>query len=117
MLLKGGKPMPVAAAAMRPGASETDLSAFLPESLRKLDDPQKDIPRIARDAALVREIEQALVRVPTTHHLHRQDARTLRLPPGSVHLVLTSPPYWTLKEYNPADGQLGHVADYDQFLA
>lgn len=33
----------------------------------------------------------------------------------SVHLVLTSPPYWTLKEYNQQSGQLGHVVDYETF--
>jgi DNA modification methylase len=38
------------------------------------------------------------------------------LEPNSVHLVLTSPPYWTLKEYRDSEGQLGHVEDYDQFL-
>jgi DNA modification methylase len=38
------------------------------------------------------------------------------LPDGSVHLVVTSPPYWTLKRYNDVEGQLGHVADYEQFL-
>jgi DNA modification methylase len=30
--------------------------------------------------------------------------------------VLTSPPYWTLKQYRRSDGQLGYIADYDQFL-
>jgi DNA modification methylase len=35
---------------------------------------------------------------------------------GAVHLVLTSPPYWTLKEYRDTDGQLGHIADYEEFL-
>ena len=34
----------------------------------------------------------------------------------SVHLVVTSPPYWTLKTYNDSPGQLGHVADYERFL-
>ena len=34
----------------------------------------------------------------------------------SVQLVLTSPPYWTLKEYRDTAGQLGHVADYEEFL-
>ncbi len=29
--------------------------------------------------------------------------------------VLTSPPYWTLKEYPSRNGQLGMVADYEQF--
>ncbi|MGB2679367.1 MAG: site-specific DNA-methyltransferase [Candidatus Acidiferrum sp.] len=38
------------------------------------------------------------------------------LEPQSVHLVLTSPPYWTLKEYRDSEGQLGHVGDYDEFL-
>jgi len=39
------------------------------------------------------------------------------LTPDSVHLVLTSPPYWTLKEYRRGDGQLGFVSDYEEFLA
>ncbi|MGE5577243.1 MAG: DNA methyltransferase [Syntrophothermus sp.] len=34
----------------------------------------------------------------------------------SVHLVITSPPYWTLKEYPARDGQLGLVEDYEVFL-
>ncbi len=45
------------------------------------------------------------------------DARDLSwLPDESVHLVVTSPPYWTLKRYNERFGQLGHVADYERFL-
>jgi DNA modification methylase len=38
------------------------------------------------------------------------------LEPESIHLVLTSPPYWTLKKYRDGKDQLGHVADYDTFL-
>jgi DNA modification methylase len=55
----------------------------------------------------------------TTSHILRQgDARDLSfIPDGSVHLVLTSPPYWTLKKYNDHPDQLGHVADYEDFLA
>jgi len=34
---------------------------------------------------------------------------------GSVHLALTSPPYWTLKDYPCREGQLGLVEDYDAF--
>lgn len=49
--------------------------------------------------------------------LHQGDARELDwLPDESVHLVVTSPPYWTLKEYNDIPGQLGHVEDYEHFL-
>jgi site-specific DNA-methyltransferase (adenine-specific) len=34
----------------------------------------------------------------------------------SVHLVVTSPPYWTLKKYNEHPAQLGQVADYERFV-
>jgi DNA modification methylase len=45
------------------------------------------------------------------------DARSLDfLDDESVHLVLTSPPYWNLKRYNEQPGQLGHIADYEEFL-
>jgi DNA modification methylase len=30
--------------------------------------------------------------------------------------VVTSPPYWTLKEYNEHDDQLGWIEDYEEFL-
>ena len=44
------------------------------------------------------------------------DARELDwIPDESVHLVLTSPPYWTLKRYPENDLQLGHVVDYERF--
>jgi DNA modification methylase len=44
------------------------------------------------------------------------DARELSwIADESVHLVLTSPPYWTLKEYPSNENQLGLVADYEQF--
>jgi site-specific DNA-methyltransferase (adenine-specific) len=38
------------------------------------------------------------------------------LAPESVHLVVTSPPYWSLKQYNEVEGQLGHIEDYEAFL-
>ncbi len=54
----------------------------------------------------------------TTHRIKLGDARDLSwLPDRSMHLVVTSPPYWTLKEYakdNPA--QLGDVPGYEDFL-
>jgi len=78
---------------------------------------QTDIPRLARDVAAMEQLEQALLRIPTQHYLVRGDAREMRtLAAESAHLVLTSPPYWTLKKYDDADGQLGHVSGYDEFL-
>lgn len=55
---------------------------------------------------------------PTTHRLWVGDARQAlgSLPEASVHLVVTSPPYWTLKRYEDAPGQLGHLEDYEAFL-
>ena len=53
----------------------------------------------------------------TLHRLVRGDARDLSFVPNeSVHLVVTSPPYWNLKRYNDIPGQLGHVEDYEVFL-
>jgi site-specific DNA-methyltransferase (adenine-specific) len=50
-------------------------------------------------------------------NLRRGDARDLTwIPDESAHLVVTSPPYWTLKDYNDHPDQLGHVEDYEQFL-
>jgi len=54
---------------------------------------------------------------PTTHRLIQADARQLDfIPDRSVHLVVTSPPYWTLKRYNENPNQLGHVEQYEEFL-
>ena len=55
----------------------------------------------------------------TSHRIYLGDAREMPeigdLP--CVHLVVTSPPYWTLKRYpgTASDGQLGSTRDYDQF--
>ena len=94
-----------------------DLSEFLPENIGDLSDIQKSIPRIAKDTRLTDLIEKTLPSIPTTHDLYLGDAREMPHPESeSVHLVLTSPPYWTLKEYNRGEGQLGYVEDYEQFL-
>mgnify|MGYP005870215303 CR=1 FL=1 len=53
----------------------------------------------------------------TTHRLVLGDARRLDfLPDASVHLIVTSPPYWILKRYNENPGQLGHIEQYEEFL-
>ena len=54
---------------------------------------------------------------PTRHIVRRGDARDLAfIPTGSVHLVVTSPPYADLKEYPEEPGQLGNIPDYDEIL-
>jgi DNA modification methylase len=54
---------------------------------------------------------------PTLHRLINGDARDLSfIDDESVHLVVTSPPYWNLKRYNENPDQLGHIQDYETFL-
>ena len=54
----------------------------------------------------------------TSHRLINGDARDLSfLADASIHLVVTSPPYWNLKHYNENPDQLGHVQEYEVFLA
>jgi len=53
----------------------------------------------------------------TVHRLINGDARDISfLANESVHLVITSPPYWNLKRYNEHPNQLGHIQDYESFL-
>ncbi len=53
----------------------------------------------------------------TAHRLRLGDARDLSwIPDGSVHLIVTSPPYWTLKKYEENERQLGEIEDYNAFL-
>jgi DNA modification methylase len=97
---------------------EVVLREYAPASLACLRESQVAIPKLAKDEIAARDIEGILPTLPTTHEMRRADARELEfLPAESVHLVLTSPPYWTLKQYNQSDGQLGSVDDYDVFLA
>jgi site-specific DNA-methyltransferase (adenine-specific) len=53
----------------------------------------------------------------TRHTVHLGDARDLGwIPDGSVHLVVTSPPYGSLKQYPGSPGQLGNLDSYEEFL-
>jgi DNA modification methylase len=55
-------------------------------------------------------------REPRNLTIHHGDARELDwIPDESVHLVVTSPPYWTLKRYPDHERQLGHVEEYERF--
>jgi DNA modification methylase len=93
------------------------LLRYVPPDLGNMDDMQKAIPRLAKDKSAVERIERAIKSVPTHHWLNRADGRDLsRVASNSIHLVLTSPPNWTLKEYRDSTGQLGHVENYEEFL-
>lgn len=95
-----------------------DLHAALPEDLRNLGDPDAAIPKLSQDATRMAQIEQVVRSLPTTHELRLADSRAMDfLEDQSVHLIVTSPPYWTLKEYNVSEGQLGYVRDYEEFVS
>jgi modification methylase len=97
---------------------KAQLPAFIPIEIENTDISQSEIPRIAKDLKLIAKIEDSIQKIPTNHQLRHGNARSMDfLKEGSVHLVLTSPPYWILKEYNDHKDQMGHVIDYEQFLA
>lgn len=52
----------------------------------------------------------------TTHKLIQGDSRNLSLiKDNSVHLIITSPPYWQLKDYGN-DGQIGFHDSYESYI-
>ena len=76
------------------------------------------LPRVAKDPREVQKVADALREMPSRHRMILGDARRLSESIDEpVHLIVTSPPYWTLKEYDHDSGQLGHVAGYDRFVA
>src|SRR5438874_10170752 len=84
------------------------LSRFVPEELKAVfgeEDVQSAFPAIAKNSALMDLVDNVVQQIPTEHRLVRTDATQFRLPAESVHLVLTSPPYWTLKQYRDHDRQ------------
>lgn len=98
-------------------ANTRDPAAWVPAEVGVITNHQTDLPRIAKDIRATAAIEAKLAEIPTTHSLHRADARQIEfLADNSVHLVVTSPPYWTLKEYRQHKDQLGHIAEYEEFL-
>ena len=101
------------------GGPWPDLERVVPTKL--LDsasrDPQRSVPSAARDLQAVADVEAVVRGLPTRHELFCGDGRRLEeLPDESVHLALTSPPYWTLKTYPERAGQLGSIEAYEEFL-
>lgn len=95
-----------------------DLNVYLPEGVNRTDNLDKLIPSLAKSKPDMCKIEAALKRIPTNHKLLLADSTAID--PAeleSVHLVVTSPPYWVLKRYREHEGQLGHIKDYNRFLA
>jgi hypothetical protein len=52
------------------GALGVDLTKFVPGEVFPLENPQTDIPRIARDPRLTGLIDSAVQKIPTFHSLN-----------------------------------------------
>jgi DNA modification methylase len=93
------------------------FSEFVPMEVGNLENPQTAIPRLAKDGKIIHVIEAAVQKISTTHSIFLGDARRIRqLAADNIHLIVTSPPYWTLKTYRNTPGQLGHIENYELFL-
>jgi hypothetical protein len=105
-------------------AEHASLREYVPETCQELLDKsatelRSAIPELARDTGRMSDVEQAVKSLPSHHELHRRDARDLDfIDDESVHLAVTSPPYFNLKDYDTesdSDEQLGDIDDYARF--
>lgn len=79
---------------------------------------KRGIPILAKDPVALQRIAAAVANMHTHHRIVHGDARDLSfIESESVHLIVTSPPYWDLKVYPESAGQLGNFDDYDQFMS
>ncbi|HMO24760.1 MAG TPA: site-specific DNA-methyltransferase [Tepidisphaeraceae bacterium] len=85
--------------------------------LPKNDSDPGALPALLEANRELRHLEWPAPYRQTSHRLRIGDARDLSfIADESVHLVVTSPPYWTLKQYNDHPEQMGSINDYDHFL-
>lgn len=94
--------------------TKANLSEFVPKEIDIHNLSQTDFPRIAKDKELTKKIKSAVKKIPTSQRLILGDSRKMGM--EDVHLILTSPPYWIIKDYEPIEGQLGLIKDYEEFL-
>ncbi len=76
------------------------------------------LPGMARNPEYSARVAAAVHEVVSNHRIIQGDSRDLSaFPSRSVHLVVTSPPYWNLKKYNDTPSQLGTVGNYESFVS
>ena len=52
----------------------------------------------------------------TSHKIIIGDSRNMKeIPNNSVHLIITSPPYWQLKDYG-VEEQIGFNDSYEEYI-
>lgn len=86
-------------------------------ALAAADNSPKALAYLQRVNAQLRKLPWPTPYASTRHVLRSGDARDLSsIPDESIHLVVTSPPYFTLKQYARRDGQMAEICDYEAFL-
>jgi len=111
---------------------KSELGNHVPESCRYLlhkseKELRSAIPELARDWSKMVDIENAVKDIPSNHSFHCLDSRELYNGPPYrsescspilnqlIHLVITSPPYFHIKDYEGHEGQLGEIDEYQRF--
>lgn len=94
-----------------------DAVAAVLNELPEADNEPGAVEKMLRANGILRNLPWPPPYDATRHQLHLGDARDMSwIDDGTVHLVVTSPPYWTLKQYESRAAQMGEIADYDLFL-
>ena len=110
--------MTLQSVATRESGLEAVVERHLPDLVLSDESLKTALPGMARDSSESAKVAAAVQEVASDHLIIRGDARDLSsLANQSVHLVVTSPPYWTLKKYNEGNSQLGAIGDYERFVA
>lgn len=74
------------------------------------------IPNLARDWDRMMDIENTVLSLPSNHNFICGDSRNMtEVKDESVHLVVTSPPYFNIKDYSEGSDQLGSLNNYQEF--
>jgi len=95
-----------------------DAAAKALADLPEADNSEGAVERMLRANAILRHLPWPKPFEETSHRLIQGDARNLSaIASETAHLVVTSPPYWTLKQYEPHAAQMGKISDYSKFLA
>lgn len=113
LLLRENYPIPFVSGSNEP-QEEPGREDLTYDEILSGGEPTLDQKRLAKRLAW----SNGAVPKETVHHIYKGDARELaEVADKSVHLVVTSPPYFNLIRYasNTSD-QLGHVDDYARFL-
>ncbi|PSQ04977.1 methyltransferase [Halobacteriales archaeon QS_6_71_20] len=107
-------------------ADAGSINEAIPDSCRDVLDLsstelRSELPALARNKKRMGEIEQAVKSLPSHHDLYHGDSRDLSmLDDESIELVVTSPPYFDIKDYGEVasgEDQLGDRSDYEDFNA